>query len=180
MIAGTRPFHGDYDEAVIYSILNEDPEPLGTFAPDTPKDIWLAIQRAIAKKPDDRYQTSAELVQDLEVLYEDVKTGSSSRRPVSRVSDVGPAQESVSKSLFSVRAVVTLLVYLAFAWAAFMFAGWVVDRFVLSPHLVNIVQVVVLSLIPRYGSWRRAGVRTRVCGRRSRKSAFPPTYLRLL
>jgi serine/threonine protein kinase/tetratricopeptide (TPR) repeat protein len=148
MIAGTRPFHGDYDEAVIYSILNEDPEPLGTFAPDTPKDIWLAIQRAIAKKPDDRYQTSAELVQDLEVLYEDVKTGSSSRRPVSRVSDVGPAQESVSKSLFSVRAVVTLLVYLAFAWAAFMFAGWVVDRFVLSPHLVNIVQVVVLSLIP--------------------------------
>jgi len=148
MIAGTRPFHGDYDEAVIYSILNEEPEPLGTFAPDAPKDIWLAIQRAIAKKPDDRYQTTAELVQDLEVLYEDVKTGSSSRRPVSRISGSGQVQESVSKNLFSIRAVVTLLIYLVFAWAAFMFAGWVVDRFVLSPHLVNIVQVGVLSLIP--------------------------------
>jgi tetratricopeptide (TPR) repeat protein/predicted Ser/Thr protein kinase len=148
MIAGTRPFQGDYDEAVIYSILNEEPEPLGTFAPDAPKDIWLAIQRAIAKKPDDRYQTTAELVQDLEVLYEDVKTGSSSRRPVSSVSGIGQVQESLSKNLFSVRAVVALLVYLGFAWAAFLFAGWVVDRYVLSPHLVAVVQVAVLSLIP--------------------------------
>jgi len=148
MIGGTRPFHGDYDEAVIYSILNEEPEPLGTYAPDTPKDIWLAIQRAIAKKPDDRYQTTAELVQDLEVLYEDVKTGSSSRRPVSRVSGIEQTQESVLKNLFSMRAVVTLLVYLVVAWAAFMLAGWVVDRFVLSPHLVTIVQIGVLSLIP--------------------------------
>jgi tetratricopeptide (TPR) repeat protein/tRNA A-37 threonylcarbamoyl transferase component Bud32 len=148
MIAGRRPFHGDYDEAVIYSILNEEPEPLGAFAPDAPKDIWLAIQRAIAKKPDDRYQTTTEMVQDLEVLYEDVKTGSSSRSRVSRVSGIGQVQESVSKNLFSLRAVVTLLFYLFFAWVAFFLTGWVVDRFVLSPHLVNIVLVAVLSLIP--------------------------------
>jgi tetratricopeptide (TPR) repeat protein/predicted Ser/Thr protein kinase len=148
MIAGRRPFLGGYDEAVIYSILNEAPEPLGTFAPDAPKDIWLAIQRAIAKKPDDRYQTTTEMVQDLEVLYEDVKTGSSSRRPVSRASGIGQVQESVSKNLFSVRAVVTLLIYVVLAWAASIFTGWVVDRFVLSPHLVNIVLVGVLSLIP--------------------------------
>jgi tetratricopeptide (TPR) repeat protein/tRNA A-37 threonylcarbamoyl transferase component Bud32/TolB-like protein len=148
MIAGRRPFQGDYDEAVIYSILNEEPEPLGTFAPDAPEDIWLVIQRAIAKKPDDRYQTMAEMVEDLEVLYEDVKTGSSSRRPVSRISGIRQPDDSVSKSLFSVRAVVTLLAYLVFAWAAFVFTGWLVGRFVLSPHLGSIVLVGVLSLVP--------------------------------
>jgi serine/threonine protein kinase len=68
LIAGQRPFRGDYDEAVIYSIMNEDPEPLVRIAPDEPPEIWLAIQRAIAKKPDDRYQSAAEMIEDLEAL----------------------------------------------------------------------------------------------------------------
>jgi tetratricopeptide (TPR) repeat protein/predicted Ser/Thr protein kinase len=89
LITGQRPFRGDYDEAVIYSILNEDPEPATTFAPDTPKGIWLAIQRAIAKSPDARYQTMAEMVEDLEVIHEDIRTGgSSSRRRGARVGRV--------------------------------------------------------------------------------------------
>ena len=36
MVAGRRPFQGDYDEAVIYSILNEEPEPTTAYAPDAP------------------------------------------------------------------------------------------------------------------------------------------------
>jgi tetratricopeptide (TPR) repeat protein/tRNA A-37 threonylcarbamoyl transferase component Bud32/TolB-like protein len=148
LIAGERPFRGDYDEAVIYSIMNEDPEPLVRIAPDEPPEIWLAVQRAIAKKPDDRYQSAAEMIEDLEALYEDVKTGSSSQRRAPRTSGIYRDGEKVSKRLFSARVFATLLVYLIFAWVAFAFSGWLVDRLALSRYLVNLVLVAVLSLIP--------------------------------
>lgn len=61
MLAGQRPFKGEYETALVYLILNEDPEPLK----DVPADIESIVNRMLAKKPDDRYQSAGELVKDL-------------------------------------------------------------------------------------------------------------------
>ncbi|MEN8192139.1 MAG: protein kinase [Bacteroidota bacterium] len=65
MITGQLPFKGDYEQAIIYSILNENPEPILNYRSDLPKKLSPIIEKAIFKEPENRYQTIEELVSDL-------------------------------------------------------------------------------------------------------------------
>ena len=60
MLTGKLPFKGDYDQAIIYSILNEEPD-----LSSIPKEIFPIIKRAIAKSPKERYQNLEEIIGDL-------------------------------------------------------------------------------------------------------------------
>jgi serine/threonine protein kinase/lipoprotein NlpI len=68
MLVGRNPFAGDYEEAVVYRILNEDPEFAGKIRPEVPARLDRIIERAIAKDPARRYQTIQELGVDLQAL----------------------------------------------------------------------------------------------------------------
>jgi serine/threonine protein kinase/tetratricopeptide (TPR) repeat protein len=65
MVTGRRPFRGDYDQAVIYSILNETPEPLTALRTGVPIEIEQVVDRSLAKNPAERYQTAGDLAADL-------------------------------------------------------------------------------------------------------------------
>ncbi|MEJ2613520.1 MAG: protein kinase [Ignavibacteriaceae bacterium] len=60
MLTGKLPFKGDYDQAIIYSILNEEPD-----LSNLPKEIMTVIKRAIDKSPKERYQNVEEVINDL-------------------------------------------------------------------------------------------------------------------
>ena len=66
MLTGELPFKGDYDPAVVYSLLNEDPVPVGELRPDLPLKAQRIIERAMAKDPDLRYQSAADILADLQ------------------------------------------------------------------------------------------------------------------
>lgn len=59
MVAGTRPFQGDYEAALFYAILHAEPEPISERCPDVP--VWLAavITRCLEKEPQDRFDSAA-------------------------------------------------------------------------------------------------------------------------
>ena len=65
MIAGSHPFGGDYEQAVVYSILNEDPEPLTAVRTGVPMGIEWLVSKCLSKKAENRYQTSSDLLVDL-------------------------------------------------------------------------------------------------------------------
>jgi serine/threonine protein kinase/cephalosporin-C deacetylase-like acetyl esterase len=65
MLTGQLPFRGDYDQAIVYSILNEDPEAVISLRSDVPKVITEIIHRALSKEPDDRFETANELLNAL-------------------------------------------------------------------------------------------------------------------
>jgi len=65
MIAGRPPFGGDYEQAVVYSIMNEDPEPLTAVRTGVPMGIEWIVSKCLAKKAADRYQTATDLLVDL-------------------------------------------------------------------------------------------------------------------
>ena len=65
MLTGVSPFVRDYEAAVMYSILNESPQPLSSFRPGLPDDLERIADRALAKDAGERYQTAAELRDDL-------------------------------------------------------------------------------------------------------------------
>ena len=66
MLAGERPFTKSSEHALIYSILNEEPQDLFTLRPDLPLHIQNVVQKALAKDADYRYADIQSLLQDLE------------------------------------------------------------------------------------------------------------------
>jgi eukaryotic-like serine/threonine-protein kinase len=72
MVAGQMPFKGDYDNAVIYSIANIDPEPLTGLRTGVPMELERIVTKALRKKPEDRYQHINDMLVDLRVLRSDL------------------------------------------------------------------------------------------------------------
>jgi TolB-like protein/Tfp pilus assembly protein PilF len=66
MLTGKQPFSGDYEQAVIYSIIKEDPKPLSELSSDIPGALEQIVNRALEKDADKRYQHITELLEDLE------------------------------------------------------------------------------------------------------------------
>ena len=62
MLAGELPFRGDYEQAVRYSIVNEDPKSLEVIRPSVPEEVLAVIDKCMEKEPDDRYQTVEDLI----------------------------------------------------------------------------------------------------------------------
>ncbi|HEY2237016.1 MAG TPA: serine/threonine-protein kinase, partial [Candidatus Angelobacter sp.] len=93
MLTGEKPFVGQNVTTIIYKIVNENPI--------TPRDLDVTVHpglsaivtKALAKAPDDRYQTGADLVRDLEnyKLAGPVRTGSTSA--------ISPAPSAPEKTL---------------------------------------------------------------------------------
>lgn len=65
MIAGKLPFQGDYDQAVIYSILNEDPVSLSEIDPTVPIMLEKIVAKGLQKDINKRYASMTELVDEL-------------------------------------------------------------------------------------------------------------------
>src|SRR5438046_160751 len=66
MLTGQPPFAGDSPVSVAYKHVREEP-PLPTLiAPDVPPALEAVTMKALAKNPDNRYQTAEEMRADLE------------------------------------------------------------------------------------------------------------------
>ncbi len=65
MITGGLPFAGEYPQALIYSILNNDPDPITDYNTGIPIEVVKIINKLLAKEPGDRYQSMGGLIQDL-------------------------------------------------------------------------------------------------------------------
>jgi non-specific serine/threonine protein kinase len=68
MVSGQMPFRGDYEQAVVYSILNEDSKPITGLVAELPEALERIIGRALAKRPEDRYASMADLWAELNGL----------------------------------------------------------------------------------------------------------------
>jgi serine/threonine protein kinase/tetratricopeptide (TPR) repeat protein len=75
MLIGAVPFTGTYDQAIIYSILNENPKPVGELNPDISKEIEDIIKKLLRKQKEIRYQDYKEIVNDLQETYNNSQPG---------------------------------------------------------------------------------------------------------
>jgi eukaryotic-like serine/threonine-protein kinase len=66
MLTGTVPFTGATPVAIAYRHVREDPTPPRMLNPDVPAPLEAITLKAMAKLPDNRYQTAAEMHDDLE------------------------------------------------------------------------------------------------------------------
>ena len=76
MLTGVRPFAGEHEQAVIRSIVNDEPEPPTGLRTGIPLELERVVRKAMAKSPDERYQHVDDLLVDLRSVQREASTGS--------------------------------------------------------------------------------------------------------
>jgi eukaryotic-like serine/threonine-protein kinase len=74
MATGRPPFSGDSPVAIAYKHVRDDPVAPSRINPDVPADLESVILKSMAKNPANRYQSAAELRQDLGRLMQGLPT----------------------------------------------------------------------------------------------------------
>jgi serine/threonine-protein kinase len=65
ILSGQLPFKGEQDSSVMYSIERKEPKLLKRIKPDIPAELERMVEKALAKDPQDRYQSLGDLKDDL-------------------------------------------------------------------------------------------------------------------
>ena len=86
MLTGQLPFKGEYDQAVVYSILNEEPQRPSSLRKGISARLEGILVRALQKNPADRYQNIKKLLSDFEPEASGLKSaGGKSRLAQGRI-----------------------------------------------------------------------------------------------
>jgi len=85
MITGRRPFKGEHEAAMMYSLINESPEPLARYKTNAPSELQRIVDKALTKKREERYQHVDEMIADLRRMQH---TFTESALPASKISKV--------------------------------------------------------------------------------------------
>jgi serine/threonine-protein kinase len=66
LLTGKTPFDGETPVEIAMKHLSTAPKPPSTLRPDVPRELDMVVLRALAKNPDDRYQSADQMEADLE------------------------------------------------------------------------------------------------------------------
>jgi serine/threonine protein kinase len=129
MIAGQRPFKSDYETALVYSIINEDPEPVTGLRSNIPLDVEKIITKCLEKDPSDRYQHANEIIVDMRRMDRGISSAKftleqkagrreSSSPSLSKIESPSKTRPAVSIALIIVLlCVLTIIAYIYFSTA---------------------------------------------------------------
>jgi len=112
LVTGKRPFDGSSLSNILYKILNTDPQAPRVLVPECPIELDEVIRRAIAKKPEERFQSAGDMIETLRKISLAPMTGQDApniatgilRRAIDRLperagtSDTSPFASGISTS----------------------------------------------------------------------------------
>lgn len=73
LLTGEKAFTGDNYFSIMYKISNEDPIPVREIRPEVPEILEKIVNKALAKHPNERYQTCMDFAYDLRVALRHLK-----------------------------------------------------------------------------------------------------------
>lgn len=185
MLAGKTPFHGEHEAAVMYSIVNEEPDSILKFKPDISPEIDRIIQRSLEKDPEDRYQHVDDMVSELRRsqkkstrVVRPSAAGVSAIHTSSVENKTAPIPASLSKKKFIIPGIAAVILIAAAVWFYF-FSGHqqVVDSLAVLPFenvggsqdldylsdgvteslINNLTKIQGLRVVPRTSAFRFKG-----------------------
>jgi eukaryotic-like serine/threonine-protein kinase len=112
MLVGQVPFHADSQVGVAMKHVNEELPDVQRRRPEASAAVALVVERATTKNPDERYQTVAEMIDDLETALEveAARAGSTTGEATSVLETVPPPKRKLSgRGRWSWAAIVALL-----------------------------------------------------------------------
>ena len=70
MLTGKRAFEGKSQASLIGAILKDEPQPVSTLQPLTPRALDRVVKKCLAKAPEERWQTARDLFDELKWISE--------------------------------------------------------------------------------------------------------------
>jgi len=119
LLTGKTPFRGEHEAAMVYSIVNEEPESILQHRPEISSGIVHILGKALEKDPADRFQSAAEMVVDLRrAIKQSSKISGAAvsgahHRPIPQPRSMPPPQPSRQKLWFGVGGLAVLIVIAA-------------------------------------------------------------------
>jgi eukaryotic-like serine/threonine-protein kinase len=113
MLTGNLPFKGEYDQAVIYSILNEKPTLATAMKKNLPAELDHIFDKALAKDPGERYPRLDDLAADLKTLEKQIEGEKTGERPI--------RSNSWKRKLLPIGGGLVILLGMAFLAVTFIF-----------------------------------------------------------
>ena len=96
MLIGRTPFEGEREQAVLYAIVQEEPEPITSQRARVPLDLDWVVSKALAKDTEERYPHIDDMLVDLRAIArqvaEESDTGRPSKRPTTKLQREAPAR----------------------------------------------------------------------------------------
>ena len=105
MVTGKSPFKGEYDQAIMYSILNENPQPITGLRTGVPMELERIVNKILIKNQEERYQNIADILVDLKNIKKEYETSTSTSKTVTATSR--------PKNIIQIISGVFILVFLA-------------------------------------------------------------------
>jgi eukaryotic-like serine/threonine-protein kinase len=148
MLTGKLPFKADYEQGIIYSILNEEPKPVSEIVKDIPKEIDEVIKNLLSKLPENRYQAADEVLTDLKAIKQSVETGI----PVAQLKSGTGTAEYINKlrieknvsTAFSRKRVIALFAATVILFFTILFKGSDIFKFFSGALLPDEIHLAVL------------------------------------
>jgi serine/threonine protein kinase/sugar lactone lactonase YvrE len=137
-ISGQLPFQGEYDQALVYSILNDDPQALTALRSGVPLELERILNKCLEKEPEYRYQSTSDLQADLKRLKRDLGTLETSAPSSATIT---PSQKSKISVPIMITSSVAAMIILFFA-LYFLF---------LKPRASPVLPLTGLRLVPFTG-----------------------------
>ncbi len=81
MVTGRRAFEGKSPASLIGAILKDEPQPIATIQPMAPPALERLVRRCLAKDPDERWQTAADLAAEVKWIAEEGSRTSATAEP---------------------------------------------------------------------------------------------------
>ncbi len=125
MLSNRLPFDAETPWPVIEQHISAKPPALGAICPDLPQEVELLVDRMLAKDPEERFQTPAELMHAIEVILPDVVLSEVVEEAESTVGEEIEARlpaPSLRARSFGTRSVVLLIVVVALVLTGTLFA----------------------------------------------------------
>jgi hypothetical protein len=91
LLTGQKPFSGDSISSVIYRIVNEDPREAATIRSDLDPGLSRLLTRALAKRPEERFQSGEEFAAALRQAGERLSSPTDTQ-PVAAATAAGPSE----------------------------------------------------------------------------------------
>jgi len=110
MLTRQPPFRGEYEQAIMYSIVNEKPEPLARYKTGVSEGLQHIIDKALDKDRETRYQHVDDLLADLK---RERKSSSSSVKPSVEIKE-SPSKKKLwlGLSAVAVLAIIAMVILL--------------------------------------------------------------------
>jgi serine/threonine protein kinase/tetratricopeptide (TPR) repeat protein len=74
MLTGRHAFPGEYEQAALYAILNQNPEPVTALRSGIPMEFERIVMKMLVKSPAERYQRLDDFLVDLRALKKQVES----------------------------------------------------------------------------------------------------------